>query len=148
MVEGQDMRAIGRKGGIASGKARHRSSEARDIARSVLSAKFLPKGKLSESLKSIGIDTSKPMQLKAAICAVMGGMALSGNIKAASFIFDLAEETNNSKFTAARRLVFERMAENSDNVPVDDSGSLPTPETLYEMRKQAEELGVYEVDAD
>lgn len=141
------MRAIGRLGGVASGKARHRSSEARDIARTVLNTKFMPKGKLSESLKSIGIDTSKPMQLKAAICAVMGGMALSGNIKAASFIFDLAEETNNSKFTAARRMVFEHMAENADSVEVDNFDGTPSPETLGEMRRQAIELGVYE-DAD
>lgn len=141
------MRSIGRKGGKASGLARLRSRETREIARSVLSAKFLPQGKLSESLKSIGIDTSKPMQLRAAICAVMGGMALSGNIKAASFIFDLAEETNNSKFTAARRKMLERMADAPENVTVDEDGSIPTPEKLGEIRRQAIELGVYE-DAD
>ena len=134
-------------GGISSGKARHRSKETRDIARKVLDAKFFPKGKLSESLRSIGIDTSKPMQLRQAICAVMGGMALSGNIKAASFIFDLAEETNNSKFTAARRLAFEKMAENADNIEVNESDGAPSVEMMEEIRKQAEELGVY-VNAD
>lgn len=141
------MRAIGRKGGVASGKSRRGSRETRDIARAVLGAKFLPSGKLSDSLKSIGVDVSKPMQLREAICAVMGGMALSGNIKAASFIFDLAEETNNSKFSAARRLVFEKMAENPDNIEVDDSGTVPSAEMLGEIRRQAVELGVY-VDAD
>lgn len=147
MVAGQDMASIGRKGGLASGRARIRSKETREIARKVLGAKFLPQGKLSESLKSIGIDTSRPMQLRAAICAVMGGMALSGNIKAASFIFDLAEETNNAKFTAARRLMLERMADNPDAVNVDENGDVPTPEKLGEIRRQAIELGVYE-DAD
>lgn len=147
MVAGQDMRSIGSKGGKASGLARLRSKETREIARSVLSAKFLPQGKLSESLKSIGIDVSKPMQLRSAICAVMGGMALSGNIKAASFIFDLAEETNNSRFTSARRKMLERMVDAPEKVDVDENGYLPTPETLGEMRRQAIEMGVYE-DAD
>lgn len=148
MLSSSEMREVGRKGGIASGKSRRMRGETREIARAVLNTKFLPTGKLSDSLRSIGIDTRKSMTLKAAICSVMGGMALSGNIKAASFIFDLAEETVNSKFNAARRNMLDKMVENPENVSVDENGGIPTPETLGEMRRQAIELGVYEEDAD
>lgn len=144
----QNMKALGKLGGLAASKSKQKAKEARDVARNVLGTKFqLSEGRLKDSLRSIGIQVEKPIQIRAAIISVMSGMALSGNIKAARFVFDLAEETQDSKLTRAKRRMMERMVENPDAVNVDAYGEIPTPDELNEIKRQARELGIYENDA-
>jgi hypothetical protein len=76
----------------------------------------------------------------------MSGMALSGNIKAARFVFDIAEETEDSKLTRAKRKMLDRMVDNPDAVNIDTNGEIPTPDELSEIKRQARELGIYEND--
>lgn len=144
----QNMKALGKLGGLAASKSKQKAKEARDVARNILGTKFqLSEGRLKDSLRSIGIQVEKPIQIRAAIISVMSGMALSGNIKAARFVFDLAEETQDSKLTRAKRRMMERMVENPDAVNVDAYGEIPTPEELNEIKRQARELGIYENDS-
>lgn len=148
MGANQNMKALGKLGGLAASKSKQKAKEARDVARNVLGTKFqLSEGRLKDSLRSIGIQVEKPIQIRAAIISVMSGMALSGNIKAARFVFDLAEETQDSKLTRAKRRMMERMVENPDAVNVDAYGDIPTPDELNEIKRQARELGIYEDDA-
>lgn len=77
----------------------------------------------------------------------MSGMALSGNIKAARFVFDIAEETEESKLTRAKRKMLDRMVDCPDAITIDSNGEIPTPEELGEIRRQARELGIYENDS-
>lgn len=143
----QNMKALGKLGGLAASKSKQKAKEARDVARNILGTKFqLSEGRLKDSLRSIGIQVEKPIQIRAAIISVMSGMALSGNIKAARFVFDLAEETQDSKLTRAKRRMMERMVENPDAVNVDAYGEIPTPDELNEIKRQARELGIYEND--
>ena len=147
MAQPQDMKAIGKLGGLAASKSKLKAKEARDVARNILGTRFrLSEGRLKESLKSIGIQVEKPIQIRAAIISVMSGMALSGNIKAAKFVFDIAEETQESKLTRAKRKMLDRMVDNPDAVLLDAEGTLPVPEELNEIKRQARELGIYDND--
>ena len=147
MADSQDMRAIGKLGGLASSRSKLKAKEAREVARNVLGTKFrLSEGRLKESLRSIGIQVEKPIELRAAIISVMSGMALSGNIKAARFVFDIAEETEDSKLTRAKRKMLDKMVDNPDAVNIDTNGEIPTPDELSEIKRQARELGIYEND--
>ena len=130
------MRAIGKLGGLASSRSKLKAKEAREVARNVLGTKFrLSEGRLKESLRSIGIQVEKPIELRAAIISVMSGMALSGNIKAARFVFDIAEETEDSKLTRAKRKMLDRMVDNPDAVNIDTNGEIPTPDELSEIKR-------------
>lgn len=148
MNEPVDMRQLGKLGGLAASRSKQKAKEARDVARNVLGTKFtLSEGKLKESLRNIGIQVDKPIQIRAAILSVMSGMALSGNIKAARFVFDIAEETEESKLTRAKRKMLDRMVDCPDAITIDSNGEIPTPEELGEIRRQARELGIYENDS-
>ena len=148
MADSQDMRAIGKLGGLAASRSKQKAKEAREVARSVLGTKFrLSEGRLKDSLKSIGIEVEKPIQIRAAIISVMSGMALSGNIKAARFVFDIAEETQESKLTRAKRKMLDRMVDNPDAININPDGEIPTPEELSEIKRQARALGIYDNDS-
>lgn len=133
MVAGQDMKELGRRAGIASGIARKRSKETRDVARLILGLQFLPKGNLATEIKKVGIDVKTPVQLREAICAVMGCQALKGNVKAAKFLFDIAEETPDAKETKLKVVQLEKMVNAIDaEVVKPKAGPEVTPEEISE----------------
>jgi len=148
MAAERDMKALGKMGGLAASRSKQKAKEARDVARNVLGTKFqLSEGRLKDSLRAIGIAVDKPIQIRSAIISVMSGMALSGNIKAARFVFDIAEETEDTKLTRAKRQMMEKMVDHPDAINVDSAGEIPTPDELREIKRQARELGIYENDS-
>ena len=88
---------IGKNGGRKSGIVRRERTGIQKLAKSVLDTKFKPNQNLKKALKGIGIDVSDKISLLNGILAVFSGKALSGDIVAAKFVFDIAGYTLNSQ---------------------------------------------------
>lgn len=130
---------IGKNGGRKSGIVRRERTGIQKLAKSVLDTKFKPNQNLKKALKGIGIDVSDKISLLNGILAVFSGKALSGDIVAAKFVFDIAGYTLNSQERVAKIKLLQRMAE-SDAC----EGSVEKPAMdLVEINRQAKELGIY-----
>lgn len=130
---------IGKNGGRKSGIVRRERTGIQKLAKSVLDTKFKPNQNLKKALKGIGIDVSDKISLLNGILAVFSGKALSGDIVAAKFVFDIAGYTLNSQERVAKIKLLQRMAESGD-----DEGSVEKPAVdLVEINRQAKELGIY-----
>ena len=129
---------IGKNGGRKSGIVRRERTGIQKLAKSVLDTKFKPNQNLKKELKGIGFDVSDKITLLNGILAVFSGKALSGDIVAAKFVFDIAGYTLNSQERVAKIKLLQRMAES------DDEGSVEKPAMdLVEINRQAKELGIY-----
>lgn len=139
----QYFRELGAKGLTASHAARKRNTkkrkEAREVARAILSIKFTPVEELKIALNSIGIDTTKELTIMSGIIAVFAGKALSGDLKAARFILDLAGYSLNAKEQMARINSLEKMV----NAEMIDSQSIEEQVSLDDIRAEANKLGIY-----
>lgn len=131
---------IGRKGGKKSVIARKEQRSIQKLAKSVLDTRFKPNQNLKKALKGIGIDVSDKISLMNGILAVFSGKALTGDIVAAKFVFDIAGYTMYSQEKAAKIKLLQRMAE-----PDRGEISIEKPKMdLVEINKQARELGIYD----
>lgn len=136
-------RELGAKGLQASHAARKRNTkrrkEACEVSRAILSTKFTPVEGLKNALNSIGIDTTKELTIMSGIISVFAGKALSGDLKAARFILDLAGYSLNAKEQIARIKSLEKMvnAEIIDSQPTEESVSID------DIRAEANKLGIY-----
>lgn len=130
---------IGKNGGRKSGIVRRERTGIQKLAKSVLDTKFKPNQNLKKALKGIGFDVSDKITLLNGILAVFSGKALSGDIVAAKFVFDIAGYTLNSQERVAKIKLLQRMAESGD-----DEGNVEKPAMdLVEINRQAKELGIY-----
>lgn len=130
---------IGKNGGRKSGIVRRERTGIQKLAKSVLDTKFKPNQNLKKALKGIGIDVSDKISLLNGILAVFSGKALSGDIVAAKFVFDIAGYTLNSQERVAKIKLLQRMAEGDAG-----EGSVEKPAMdLVEINRQAKELGIY-----
>ncbi len=130
---------IGKNGGRKSGIVRRERTGIQKLAKSVLDTKFKPNQNLKKALKGIGIDVSDKISLLNGILAVFSGKALSGDIVAAKFVFDIAGYTLNSQERVAKIKLLQRMAESDAG-----EGSVEKPAMdLVEINRQAKELGIY-----
>lgn len=130
---------IGKNGGRKSGIVRRERNGIQKLAKSVLDTKFKPNQNLKKALKGIGFDVSDKITLLNGILAVFSGKALSGDIVAAKFVFDIAGYTLNSQERVAKIKLLQRMAESGD-----DEGNVEKPAMdLVEINRQAKELGIY-----
>lgn len=130
---------IGKNGGRKSGIVRRERTGIQKLAKSVLDTKFKPNQNLKKALKGIGIDVSDKISLLNGILAVFSGKALSGDIVAAKFVFDIAGYTLNSQERVAKIKLLQRMAEGGD-----DERNVEKPAMdLVEINRQAKELGIY-----
>lgn len=131
---------IGRKGGKKSVIARKEQRSIQKLAKSVLDTRFKPNQNLKKALKGIGIDVSDKISLMNGILAVFSGKALTGDIVAAKFVFDIAGYTMYSQEKAAKIKLLQRMAE-----PERGEIAIEKPKMdLVEINKQARELGIYD----
>ena len=131
---------IGRKGGKKSVIARKEQRSIQKLAKSVLDTRFKPNQNLKKALKGIGIDVSDKISLMNGILAVFSGKALTGDIVAAKFVFDIAGYTMYSQEKAAKIKLLQRMAE-----PDRGEISIEKPKMdLVEINRQARELGIYD----
>ena len=131
---------LGKEGGKKSGIVRREQGNIQKMARTVLDTKFKPNQNLKKALKGIGIDTSDKISLLNGILAVFSGKALSGDIVAAKFVFDIAGYSMYSKEKAAKIKLLQQMAKPAGS----DSGTNEKPKLdLIEMDRQARELGIY-----
>lgn len=86
----EEARELGRKGGIASGKARRKKANLRRAAQFVLTTD-MPKSLKAQIEKMIGeVDDENDMLYTAAV-AVMTKEALSGNVAAFNSLKDIVE---------------------------------------------------------
>lgn len=131
---------IGRKGGKKSVIARKEQRSIQKLAKSVLDTKFKPNQNLKKALKGIGFDVSDKITLLNGILAVFSGKALSGDIVAAKFVFDIAGYTLNSQERVAKIKLLQRMAEPTANDEVNDNKPVAN---LAEMEAEARKLGIY-----
>lgn len=130
---------IGKNGGRKSGIVRRERTGIQKLAKSVLDTKFKPNQNLKKALKGIGIDVSDKISLLNGILAVFSGKALSGDIVAAKFVFDIAGYTLNSQERVAKIKLLQRMAEGDAG-----EGRVEKPAMdLVEINRQAKELGIY-----
>ena len=106
---------IGKNGGRKSGIVRRERNGIQKLAKSVLDTKFKPNQNLKKALKGIGFDVSDKITLLNGILAVFSGKALSGDIVAAKFVFDIAGYTLNSQERVAKIKLLQRMAESGDD---------------------------------
>lgn len=131
---------IGRKGGKKSVIARKEQRSIQKLAKSVLDTRFKPNQNLKKALKGIGIDVSDKISLMNGILAVFSGKALTGDIVAAKFVFDIAGYTMYSQEKAAKIKLLQRMAE-----PDRGEIAIEKPKMdLVEINRQARELGIYD----
>lgn len=131
---------IGRKGGKKSVIARREQRSIQKLAKSVLDTRFKPNQNLKKALKGIGIDVSDKISLMNGILAVFSGKALTGDIVAAKFVFDIAGYTMYSQEKAAKIKLLQRMAQ--QGVPGNLAIEKPKA-NLEEIDRQARELGIY-----
>jgi hypothetical protein len=130
---------IGKKGGQRSGQVRRERYGIQKLAKSVLDTKFKPNQNLKKALKGIGIDVSDNISLLNGILAVFSGKALSGDIVAAKFVFDIAGYTLNSQERAAKIKLLQKMAEPERGDEIVEKPKMD----LVEIDRQARELGIY-----
>lgn len=131
---------IGRKGGKKSVIARKEQRSIQKLAKSVLDTRFKPNQDLKKALKGIGIDVSDKISLMNGILSVFSGKALTGDIVAAKFVFDIAGYTMYSQEKAAKIKLLQRMAE-----PDRGEIAIEKPKMdLVEINRQARELGIYD----
>lgn len=131
---------IGKNGGRKSGQVRRERGGIQRLAKSVLDTKFKPNQNLKKALKGIGIDVSDKISLLNGILAVFSGKALSGDIVAAKFVFDIAGYTLNSQERVAKIKLLQRMSEPAANDDVNDNKPVAN---LAEMEAEARKLGIY-----
>lgn len=130
---------IGKNGGKKSVQVRRERGGIQKLAKSVLDTKFKPNQNLRKALKGIGVDVSDKISLLNGILAVFSGKALSGDIVAAKFIFDVAGYTLNSQERIAKIKLIQRMAEPETGEVVVEKPKMD----LVEIDRQARELGIY-----
>lgn len=131
---------IGRKGGKKSVIVRKEQRKIQSMAVDVLNTMFKPNQNLKKALKGIGIDTSNKISLLHGILAVFSGKALSGDIVAAKFIFDIAGYTMYSQEKAAKIKLLEAMAKPGN---LDQEGSGKPLMRLEDIDAEARKLGIY-----
>lgn len=131
---------IGRKGGKKSVIVRKEQRKIQSMAINVLDTMFKPNQNLKKALKGIGIDTSDKISLLNGILAVFSGKALSGDIVAAKFIFDIAGYTMYSQEKAAKIKLLEAMAKPGN---LDQEGSGKPLMRLEDIDAEARKLGIY-----
>ena len=131
---------IGRKGGKKSVIVRKEQRKIQIMAVNVLDTMFKPNQNLKKALKGIGIDTSDKISLLNGILAVFSGKALSGDIVAAKFIFDIAGYTMYSQEKAAKIKLLEAMAKPGN---LDQGGSGKPLIRLEDIDAEARKLGLY-----
>lgn len=131
---------IGRKGGKKSVIVRKEQRKIQSMAINVLDTMFKPNQNLKKALKGIGIDTSDKISLLNGILAVFSGKALSGDIVAAKFIFDIAGYTMYSQEKAAKIKLLEAMAKPGN---LDQKGSGKPLMRLEDIDAEARKLGIY-----
>lgn len=131
---------IGRKGGKKSVIVRKEQRKIQSMAVNVLDTMFKPNQNLKKALKGIGIDTSDKISLLNGILAVFSGKALSGDIVAAKFIFDIAGYTMYSQEKAAKIKLLEAMAKSGN---LDQEGSGKPLMRLEDIDAEARKLGIY-----
>lgn len=134
---------IGRKGGKKSVIVRKEQRKIQSMAVNVLDTMFKPNQNLKKALKGIGIDTSDKISLLHGILAVFSGKALSGDIVAAKFIFDIAGYTMYSQEKAAKIKLLEAMAKPGN---LDQEGSGKPLMRLEDIDAEARKLGIYGED--
>lgn len=131
---------LGRKGGKKSVIVRREQKKIQKLAVDVLDTMFKPNPNLKKALKGIGIDTNDRISLLNGIIAVFSGKALSGDIMAARFVFDIAGYSMYSQEKAAKIKLLEQMAEQS-KMNVNENRK---PEIdIAEIDRQARSLGIY-----
>lgn len=139
-------RELGAKGREASHASRKRNAkrrkEACEVSRAVLSTKFTPVEGLKNALNSIGIDTTKELTIMSGIISVFAGKALSGDLKAAKFVLDLAGYSLNAKEQIARIKSLEKMI-NAEEI---NSQDIEEAVSIEDIRAEANKLGIYEGD--
>ena len=131
---------IGRKGGKKSVIVRSEQKKIQKLAVSVLNTKFRPNTNLKRALKGIGIDTKDKISLLNGILAVFSGKALTGDIVAARFVFDIAGYSMYSQEKAAKIKLLSRMATPDGKEELEN---LKPKADLDEINRQARELGIY-----
>lgn len=131
---------IGRKGGKKSVIVRKEQRKIQSMAVNVLDTMFKPNQNLKKALKGIGIETSDKISLLHGILAVFSGKALSGDIVAAKFIFDIAGYTMYSQEKAAKIKLLEAMAKPGN---LDKEGSGKPLMRLEDIDAEARKLGIY-----
>lgn len=139
MENAKSMSALGRLGGRKSGAARRKRGEIQDLARKVLDTRFSPPPKLRAALESLGLCDGDKITVAAGILSVISGKALSGDLKAARFVLDVAGYTADAKERLAKARTLERM--------LDRDGDMPTPTiapSAEEIDSEAQRLGVYD----
>lgn len=97
----------GKKGGIASGKARRKKKELRKELEELLSLP-VTSDKMLKNLHSLGVPIERGTTLQTAITAAMIHQAANGNVKAFQAIADLITSKNGKKESegAVRKVEF------------------------------------------
>lgn len=135
---------IGKKGGKKSVIVRREQRKIQKLAVDVLDTMFKPNPNLKKALKGIGIETNDRISLLNGILAVFSGKALSGDIMAARFVFDIAGYSMYSQEKAAKIKLLEQMAEQSKmNVNENEKEVVD----IAEIDRQARALGIYDGDS-
>lgn len=139
MENAKSMAALGSIGGRKSGAARRKRGEIQDLARKVLDTRFSPPPKLRAALESLGLCKGDTVTVAAGILSVISGKALSGDLKAARFVLDVAGYTADAKERLAKAKALERMLDGG--VPAATPSAVPSAE---EIDSEAKRLGVYD----
>ena len=130
---------LGRKGGKKSVIVRRERGGIQKMAKAVLDTQFKPNKNLKKALEGIGFDVKDRISLLKGILAVFSGKALSGDIVAAKFVFDIAGYTLNSQERVAKIKLLQRMTETGEGEETVEKPALD----LSEISRQAKELGIY-----
>lgn len=96
-----EAREKGRKGGIASGKARKAKKSMSEIAKCLLSADLTPKQ--AKKIKEMGYNPDEFTQWTQCIIGLIGATAKDGNVKAFDKLQEISGETVTSGTTEERK---------------------------------------------
>lgn len=138
------MRTLARKGGIVTSKERRERLKFGKLVNGMLAACVPMSGQIGEILRRAGVDPKGPVTAREAIVGVFVAKAMSGDMKAARFVFDIAGLTDAAAEKRARIAYLEASAEAQrpeDPSAQTDLFDAPTPE---DMRAESVRMGIYE----
>lgn len=130
------LRAMGQKGGKASGEARKKRKAAKDLAKMVLGLNVTTTAKTKKALKKLGydVDAEGAPSVELLMQIAIANQAMAGDLASAKFLYDYAQVPD--IHTAIER---ERIKANADaRQKVDVNVNTADADCLAEIRQRME----------
>lgn len=138
------MRELASRGGKAARANEKNAKRLRDLTTKILNAPIPLNGKLAEILYKVGINTNDKTSAAEGIIGVFTAKALSGDLKAAQFVFDSAGWSGNAQVLMARVNAANTMIANPEATVLEAPKRSEHLLDLREIDAEAARMGLYE----